>query len=86
MSSPIFLPVWIEVLVQLHKAPDNRRYCQRICREVDTSMNHLRAIVRRLAEKKLVEIVSTKKIKRIIVTEKGKRVAMYMQGIRNELK
>lgn len=85
MSNPIFLPVWIEVLVQLHKAPENRRYCQRICREVDTSMNHLRAIVKHLAEKRLIEIIFAKKINRIIITEKGKRMAMAFQQIKSEL-
>ena len=86
MSSSIYLPVWIEVLVHLHRAPDCKRYCQRLSREVDTSINHLRAVVRRLAEKNLVEIVSTKKIKRIIVTERGKRIAVAVQSIKSELK
>ncbi len=86
MSSSIYLPVWIEVLVHLHRAPDYKRYCQRLSREVDTSINHLRAVVRRLAEKNLVEIVSTKKIKRIIVTDKGKRVVVAVQSIKSELK
>ena len=86
MSSSLYLPVWIDVLVGLHKAPDHKRYCQKVVREVNTSMNHLRAVVRRLAEKNLVEIVSTKKIKRIIVTEKGKRVVVAVQSIKSELK
>ena len=86
MSCSIYLPVWIEVLVHLHRAPDHKRYCQRLSREVDTSINHLRAVVRRLAEKNLVEIVSTKKIKRIIVTDKGKRVVVAVQSIKSELK
>ena len=86
MSSSIYLPVWIDVLVQLHNTPDDKRYCQRLSREVDTSINHLRAVVRRLAEKNLVEIVSTKKIKRIIVTERGKRVVVAVQSIKSELK
>ncbi len=86
MSSSLYLPVWIDVLVELHKAPDYKRYCQKMGREVNISMNHIRAVVRRLAEKNLVEIVSTKKIKRIIVTEKGKRIAVAVQSIKSELK
>ncbi len=86
MSSSLYLPVWIEVLVHLHSTPDYKRYCQKMGREVNISMNHLRAVVRRLAEKNLVEIVSTKKIKRIIVTEKGKRIAVAVQSIKSELK
>ena len=85
MSSSIYLPVWIDVLVQLHKAPDNRRYSQRISREVDTSKNHFRAIVKRLTEEKLIDILPTRKIHRIIVTEKGKRVAAAILSIQSEL-
>ena len=86
MSSSLYLPIWIDVLVKLNKAPDYKRYCQRLSREVDTSINHLRAVVRRLAERNLVEIVATKKIKRIIVTAKGKRIAVAVQNIKSELK
>jgi len=86
MSSSLYLPVWIDVLVQLYKAPDYKRYCQRMNRDVKTSMTHLRAVVRRLAEKNLVEIVPTKKIKRIIMTDKGKRIAVAVQNIKSELK
>ena len=86
MSSSLYLPAWIDVLVELHKAPDYKRYCQKMGKDINTSMNHIRAVVRRLAEKNLVEIISTKKIKRIIVTEKGKRIALAMQSILTELR
>lgn len=85
MSSSLYLPIWIEVLVQLYKAPDYKRYCQRMNQEVKTSMTHLRAVVKRLSEKRLIEIVPTKKINRIIVTEKGKRIAVAVQAIKSEL-
>ncbi len=85
MSSSIYLPAWIDVLVELYKVPDYKRYCQRLGREVDTSMTHLRAVVKRLSEKRLIEIVPTKKINRIIVTEKGKRIAVAVQAIKSEL-
>lgn len=85
MSSSLYLPIWIEVLVQLYKAPDYKRYCQRMNQEVKTSMTHLRAVVKRLSEKRLIEIVPTKKINRIIVTEKGKRIAVAVQAIKAEL-
>lgn len=85
MSSSLYLPIWIEVLVELYKAPDYKRYCQRMNQEVKTSMTHLRAVVKRLSEKSLIEIVPTKKINRIIVTEKGKRIAVAVQAIKSEL-
>ena len=86
MSSSLYLPIWIEVLVELYKAPDYKRYCQRMNQEVKTSMTHLRAVVKRLSEKSLIEIVPTKKINRIIVTEKGKRIAVAVQNIKSELR
>lgn len=86
MSSSLYLPIWIEVLVELYKAPDYKRYCQRMNQEVKTSMTHLRAVVKRLSEKRLIEIVPTKKINRIIVTEKGKRIAVAVQNIKSELR
>ncbi len=85
MSSSLYLPIWIEVLVELYKAPDYKRYCQRMNQEVKTSMTHLRAVVKRLSEKRLIEIVPTKKINRIIVTEKGKRIAVAVQAVKSEL-
>lgn len=86
MSCSLYLPIWIEVLVELYKAPDYKRYCQRMNQEVKTSMTHLRAVVKRLSEKSLIEIVPTKKINRIIVTEKGKRIAVAVQNIKSELR
>ena len=83
MSCSLYLPIWIEVLVELYKAPDYKRYCQRMNQEVKTSMTHLRAVVKRLSEKSLIEIVPTKKINRIIVTEKGKRIAVAVQDIKS---
>ena len=85
MSSSLYLPAWIDVLVQLHKAPDYKRYCQKVGKDINTSMNHIRAVVRRLAEKNLVEIIFTKKINRIVITDKGKRMAMASQQIKSEL-
>ena len=85
MSSSLYLPAWIDVLVQLHKAPDYKRYCQKVGKDINTSMNHIRAVVRRLAEKNLVEIIFTKKINRIVITDKGKRMATAFQQIKSEL-
>ena len=80
------MPRWYYVLAQLYKLPEHKRYCQRLCRAVNASANHVRTIVRELEAKGLVEIVPAKKIKRIHVTEKGKRVALSMIHIQSELR
>ncbi len=86
MNGSIYLPRWYDVLAQLYKLPERKRYCQRLCRAVNASANHVRTIVRELEVKGLVEIVPTRKIKRIHVTEKGKRVALSMINIQSELR
>jgi len=79
------LPKWGDVLVEIYKAREHNRYCQRINREVKASINHLRAIVKMLEGAKLIEIVPTKKIKRINLTEKGESVATSIMKIKSEL-
>ncbi len=86
MTSSIYLPKWNEVLVALYRAPDYRRYCQKINHQVESSANHIREIVKQLTKKKLIEIFATKKIKRIFVTDKGKRVAISILDIMSELR
>jgi len=85
MTSPIYLPVWVNVLIQLYKAPEYKRYCQKMIREIKTSSNHLRAIVRLLAKEELIVITPTKKINHITVTDKGKRIALHMINVKSEL-
>lgn len=86
MNGAIYLPRWYDVLAQLYKLPEHKRYCQRLCRAVNASANHVRTIVRELEAKGLVEIIPTKKIKRIHMTDKGKRVALSMIDIQSELR
>ena len=86
MTPAIYLPRWGDVLVQLLRTPVSKRYCQKICREVETSSNHVRAIVSRLAERHLIEIIPTRKIKRILVTDKGRKIALAFQTIKSELR
>ena len=80
------MPRWFAVLIEIYRAPDYRRYCERLNKDVKASMNYLRAIVKLLQAKKLVRIVPCKNIHRIDITEKGKRIAMHIIGITSELK
>ena len=86
MGGLLYLPKWSEILVEIYKAPEHSRYCQKINREVKASINHLRTIVKSLEEAKLIEIIPTKKIKRINVTEKGKRIVVCILNIKSELR
>ena len=76
------LPKWCDVLIVIYKTPESKRYCQKFTSNVDTTINHIREIVRVLQDAKLVEIKPTKKIKRIELTEKGKEVAQSIQKIK----
>ena len=86
MCVAIYMPRWNDVLIELYKMPEHRRYCQRLFRAVNASANHVRTIVQELEAKGLVEIIPTKKIKRIHMTEKGTRVALSMIDIQSELR
>ena len=86
MRDPLYIPRWFTVLIEIYQAPDYMRYCQRLNREVKASINYLRAIVKLLEEKNLVEIIPTKNIHRIDVTEKGKRIAANILNITSELR
>ena len=86
MGGLLYFPKWSEILVEIYKAPERSRYCQKINREVKASLNHLRTIVRLLEEAKLIEIIPTRKIKKIIMTEKGKKVVVCILNIKSELR
>lgn len=85
MIRSLYLPRWYDVLLQLKKTPEEKRYCQKIYQQVRVSSNHVRNIVKLLEQHRLIEIMPTKKIKRITVTERGKRVAVSILNIKSEL-
>ena len=85
MEKLIYLPKWSDVLIAIYKSPESKRYCQKIAHNVDSTNNHIRAIVKALEELKLVEIVPTKKIKQIYLTEKGKGVALALLNIKSAI-
>jgi len=80
------LPRWSDVIIEIHKTRDTHRYCQRINRNVKTSINHLRYTVELLEKAQLVTIIPTNRIKRINLTEKGKSVAVSLLKLKSELR
>lgn len=86
MRDPLYLPRWFTVLIEIYRAPDHKRYCQRLNNEVKASINYLRAIVKLLVDKNLVEIIPVKNVHRIDVTKKGKRIATNIISITSEIR
>jgi hypothetical protein len=85
MSNLLQHPRWHDVLIELHGNTRKKQYCQKLHRALKGSLTHLRAIVRRLAYSRLVEIQPTAKTKRLQLTDKGKRVAGFIIGMKTEL-
>jgi len=85
MISRLSLPRWHDVLLEIHKARDNSRYCEKLNRRVQASLTHMREIVRLLADHHLIEIVPNGKTKALVLTEKGKTVALLILSIKSEL-
>lgn len=79
-------PIWHDVIVEIRRLPEQRRYCQKVLRGLNGSTNHIREIVRLLAHCDLVEIIPTTKIKKIRITESGKKVADLILEMRAELR
>ena len=86
MGELLHLPKWSDVLIQIYKAPEYKRYCQKINRDVKASINHIRYIVKLLEEAKLIEIIPTRKIKKINMTEKGEKIAVCILNMKTELR
>ncbi len=85
MAKLLSLPKWSDVLIGIYKTPECRRYCQKITRNIDSTANHIRAIVKFLEKAKLIQIIPTKKIKRIYLTDKGRDVALALLNIKSAI-
>ena len=85
MTNLLVLPKWFDVLIGIYKVPESRRYCQKITREVKSSINYIRATVRILEKAKLIRIIPTKKIKKIYLTAKGKNVLSSVLNIKSAI-
>ena len=82
MKGLLSLPRWSDVLLEVYKNPGKRKYCQKLNRNVKSSINHVRLLVQVLEKADLVQISPTSKIKEISLTEKGKGVAESIMSIR----
>jgi predicted transcriptional regulator len=85
MHQTIRLPRWSDILIEIYKSQENRRYCEKLNRRIRGSMTHLREVVRWLAQNGLVTITPTTKVKRLSLTEKGVKVAEYIISMKLEL-
>lgn len=85
MMNILTLPKWSDVLLGIYKTPESNRYCQKITVKVNSTINHIRAIVKVLEIEGLIEIKPTKKIKLIYLTEKGKEVAIALINIKTAI-
>lgn len=85
MPHTIRLPKWSDILIEIYKSQENRRYCQKLNRRIQGSMTHLREVVRWLAQNQLITITPTTKVKQLALTEKGLKVAEYIINMKLEL-
>ena len=86
MTCSLYLPRWNDVLVEIYRAVNGNRYCQKLNGNVKGSLTHLREIVRLLEKYELIVIVPTKKIKQINLTEKGRRASIHIMNLKSALK
>ncbi len=86
MRQLLYLPKWLEVLMKINNAPENKRYSQKLQRVLKMSINHLRAILKRLENENFIQIYPSKKIKWIILTDKGKEVSQAVMSIKSSIK
>ena len=85
MKQLLYFPKWLEILVKINNAPPNKRYSQKLVRELKMSINHLRAILKKLEQEEIIEIMPSKKIKWIVLTNKGKELSQAIQSIKSSL-
>lgn len=85
MKHLLYFPKWFDLLIKINKAPDHKRYSQKLHRELSMSINHLRAILKQMEQANIIEILSSRKIKWIVLTDKGKELSQAIQSIGSSL-
>jgi len=85
MIKQLSLPKWSDVLLGIYKAPEQRRYCQKLSPNIKSTINHIRQIVKGLAKANLIRIIPTKKIKKIELTKRGEQVASALLNIKSAI-
>lgn len=86
MKHLLYLPKWQEILFKINNTPENKRYSQKLVRELKMSINHLRAILKRLEQENIIQIFPTKKIKWIVLTGRGKELSNAVSSIKTSMK
>jgi len=86
MPKQLQLSKWNEILIEIFRLNGRKIYCQLLGKRVDSSLGHLRCIVKNLERHKLIEIKLDKHINQIRLTLKGQRVANNLVLIKEELK
>ena len=85
MKHLLYFPKWFELLIKINNAPDHKRYSQKLVRELKMSINHLRAILKKLEQEEIIEIMPSKKIKWIVLTEKGRELSQAIMSIKSTM-
>jgi predicted transcriptional regulator len=85
MPHTIRLPKWSDILIEIYRSQENRRYCEKLNRRIRGSMTHLREVVKWLAQNQLITITPTTKVKQLALTEKGVKVAEYIINMKLEM-
>ena len=86
MRKTISLPKWTELVMVLHNAPPEQRYCEKLHRRTGMTIRHLRNLMTDLEDMKIIERKEEGKIKYISLTETGKRLAELFLEIYPALK
>jgi hypothetical protein len=85
MPHTIRLPKWSDILIEIYRSQESRRYCEKLNRRIRGSMTHLREVVKWLAQNQLITITPTTKVKQLALTEKGVKVAEYIINMKLEM-
>jgi Mn-dependent DtxR family transcriptional regulator len=85
MIRKIRIPLWFDVLIEIHKSKDGHRYCEKIKKRVKGSRSQINEIVKKLEQDELITINPTRKIKKLSLTEKGLKIALALITVKSQL-
>jgi predicted transcriptional regulator len=80
------MPRWTDVLLEIYKSPDTKRYCEKLNKRIHGSLTHIRDIVKLLAQYGFITITPEKKINKLELTEKGVIIIESILQIKLELR
>lgn len=82
MTNNLRIPRWIDILLAIHKSPEQRSYCERLNRSVRCSLTYFRNTVALMAKHDLLEILDGRKIKILRLTERGHQLASSVLALK----